>query len=230
MLVLSGLSGTQDKVTAFDLGAVDYITKPFDLAELRVRVRSALKMSNLITMLNKRAQLDGLTGLWNRAHFDDRLDEATAAVGRYDRALSVAIIDLDHFKSINDTYGHPAGDTVIQGLASILTETCRASDICCRYGGEEFVVLMPDTAPHEAVALCERVREKLKDRRWSRHPNRSVTASFGIVGVAEGTGCSKPAANWLEAADANLYNAKTGGRDRIEASEFVTGVRLADAG
>lgn len=230
VLVLSGLTGTQDKVTAFDLGAIDYITKPFDIIELRVRVRSALKMSNLINMLNKRAQIDGLTGLWNRVYFDQRLEELTSAVTRTSHALSVAVIDLDHFKSINDTYGHPAGDTVIQGLAGILGEACRGSDICCRYGGEEFVILMPDTEPQEAVNLCDRIRQTLKDRRWSRHPNRPVTASFGVTGVAKDTPCSNPASEWLEAADGNLYKAKQGGRDRVEATSIDSGVKLAEAG
>jgi two-component system cell cycle response regulator len=184
VLVLSGLTDSQDKVAAFDLGAIDYITKPFDFVELRIRIRAALRLNELITMLARRAQIDGMSGLWNRVYFDNRLQEAVDGVARHGHALTVALVDLDHFKSINDTYGHPAGDTVIQGLASIVTEQCRSTDVCCRYGGEEFAIIMPDTTPEAAQAVCERIRLQLKDTVWSRHPERTVTGSFGVVGVA----------------------------------------------
>jgi len=110
VIVLSGLNSPQDKVMAFDLGAMDYICKPFDLTELRIRVRSAVRLSELVQMLAQRAQIDGLTGLYNRAHFDLRWPDELAGCVRHGRAISLAIFDCDHFKSINDTYGHPAGD------------------------------------------------------------------------------------------------------------------------
>lgn len=231
VIVLSGLSASQDKVTAFDLGAIDYVTKPFDITELRVRVRSALKLFSLMNILAKRAQIDGLSGLWNRAHFDRRWEEETSTVARHKRALSIALVDLDHFKSINDTYGHPAGDVIIQALASIISYECRASDVCCRYGGEEFVIIMPDTAPEDAVALCERIRNAIREKNWPRHPNRNVTASIGIAGVVQGTPVTVSAEEWLETADKNLYQAKRGGRDRIVMTELGNQpARLANAG
>ncbi len=231
VVVLSGLTASQDKVTAFDLGAIDYVTKPFDISELRVRVRSALRMHKLVTMLSQRAQIDGLSGLWNRAYFDHRWKEETSAVNRHGRALSIALIDLDHFKSINDTYGHPAGDTVIQGLAKIIGEECRTEDICCRYGGEEFVIIMPDTAPEDAVTMCERIRTVLKEKSWPRHPNRQVTASFGVVGAGDNSSVTTSDSEWLEKADQNLYKAKRAGRDRVEMTDLGgKGVHLADAG
>src|SRR6185369_15871448 len=107
VIVLSGLQGAQDKVMAFDLGAVDYITKPFNLTELRVRVRSALRMHRLVQMLAQCAQLDGLTGLWNRAYFDKRWSDEVGASLRHRRPLSLAMIDADHFKTVNDAFGHP---------------------------------------------------------------------------------------------------------------------------
>ena len=231
VVVLSGLTASQDKVTAFDLGAIDYVTKPFDITELRVRVRSALRMHKLVTMLSQKAQIDGLSGLWNRAYFDLRWSEETASVERHGHALSIALVDLDHFKSINDTYGHPAGDLVIQGLAKIINEACRASDVSCRYGGEEFAIIMPDTAPEDAVSVCDRIRTKIRETTWSRHPNRQVTASFGVVGVGRDAGATETAGEWLERADQNLYKAKRAGRDRIEMTCLGgQGVRLADAG
>jgi len=228
VIVLSGLQSSQDKVTAFDLGAVDYITKPFDLTELRVRVRSALRLHGLLQMLSQRAQLDGLTGLWNRAYFDQRWTEEVAACQRHARPLSLAIIDADHFKSINDTYGHPAGDQVLVGIGQILRRALRQSDVPCRYGGEEFVVIMPETTPEEACVVCERVRQTLEDVQWERHPERTVTCSIGLCGSTGAT--DTPADVWLQTADELLYQAKQGGRNRVAVREIESsGARLAKA-
>jgi len=228
VIILSGRQSSQDKVTAFDLGAVDYITKPFDLTELRARLRSALRVQQLVQMLAQKAQIDGLTGLWNRACFDRRWAEEVSRVERHARSLSVAIIDIDHFKSVNDTFGHPAGDAVIQGLAKILARECRTTDVACRYGGEEFALIMPDTAPQDAVTVCERIRRALEDTSWSRHPERRITASFGVAGCA-GSGAASPSA-WLEAADKNLYASKKGGRNRITIGDVGTPALVRAAG
>lgn len=221
VMILSGMSSMQDKVTAFELGAIDYVTKPFEFTELRVRLRSALRVHRLLTMLSSRAQLDGLTGLWNRSYFDQRLSDEASRCARHGRPFSVAILDCDHFKSVNDTFGHPAGDAVLQGLAKILRHECRQSDVVCRFGGEEFVVLMPDTGPADAAAVCERIRLAIDQTVWSRHPERKVTASFGVVGV-DGA-CSLPASAWLEAADRNLYTSKRTGRNKVTATQLPAG-------
>lgn len=214
VIVLSGLHSPQDKVTAFDLGAVDYITKPFELTELRVRVRSALKMQRLLQMLAQKAQIDGLTGLWNRAFFNNRWAEEEARVQRHRHPLSIVMIDVDHFKSINDTYGHPAGDAVLQELAKLLQRECRTADIPCRYGGEEFAVIMPDTEPQDAMVLCERIRAGLAGLEWSRHPERKITASMGLAGVMRGVPMAADT-KLVDLADQALYAAKRGGRNRV---------------
>ena len=213
IIVLSGQQDSQDKVMAFGLGAMDYITKPFDLAELRARMRSALRIHRLVRMLSERAQLDGLTGLWNRLHFDERLEQLIASSERKDRPFSMAMLDLDHFKSINDNYGHPAGDAALQGAAELIVATVRNSDIPCRYGGEEFAILMPETTPDEARALCERIRENLMAREWPAHPDRNITVSIGVCGSEHAAGLS--ASEWVSHADAALYQAKEGGRNRV---------------
>ncbi len=218
VIILSGLQSPQDKVTAFDLGAVDYITKPFDLTELRVRVRSVLKMYRLLQMLSQRAQIDGLTGLWNRAFFQSRWAEECARSQRHQRPLSIAMIDADHFKSVNDTYGHPAGDAVLQGIGKVLQKNARASDVCCRYGGEEFVVVMPDTSAADAKAFCERVRQELEQVVWPRHPERKITCSIGVAGSSGATGVSPE--QWIELADRNLYSAKKTGRNQVVVSDL----------
>ncbi|MEZ6319241.1 MAG: diguanylate cyclase [Phycisphaerales bacterium] len=229
VIVLSGLSGPNDKVTAFDLGAVDYVTKPFDMTELRVRVRAALRLNSLMRMLAQRAQIDGLSGLWNRAYFDERWTEEIERARRHDRALSLAIMDLDHFKGVNDAHGHPAGDAVIQGVARLLKRECRAGDVACRYGGEEFTLIMPDTDPQQAAATCERIRAALEALKWPRHPARRVTLSCGVVGSARGA--PMEGSEWLDTADANLYAAKRGGRNRVEVTDITPREpRLREAG
>ncbi len=220
VIVLSGMNSSQDKVAAFDLGAVDFVTKPFELTELRARVRSSLKMSALLQMLSQKAQIDGLSGLFNRTYFDERLK------GEYDRAIrhghpmSIAMIDLDHFKSINDTYGHPAGDAVIAGVAQVILHELRSSDIACRYGGEEFVLIMPETNPEQAYNLCQRIRERCETITWARHPTRSVTLSAGVVGADDGSSINCTPSAWVEMADRNLYSAKQAGRNTVKASHI----------
>jgi len=228
VIMLSGLHSPHDKVTAFDLGAVDFITKPFDVTELRVRVRSALRVSHLLRMLSQRAQIDGLTGLYNRAHFNARWEQEVAATQRHHRPLSLALFDLDHFKSVNDTYGHPAGDAAIQGLAKLLQRECRQSDVACRYGGEEFALIMPETPAQEAGAVCERVRDALGAIVWPRHPERAITCSVGVAGSGGGPGI--PAERWIEVVDRNLYRAKKEGRNRVVFTPVESPVPLARAG
>lgn len=221
IIILSGLQSAQDKVTAFDLGAVDYVTKPFDMAELRVRLRSALRMNQLVRMLAQRAQIDGLTGLWNRAYFDARWIEEFSRAARHGRPVSIAMIDIDHFKSINDGFGHPAGDAVLQGVAKLLHRELRQSDIACRYGGEEFVIILSDTNAPSALAMCDRLRIAIADLTWSRHPERKVTASFGVAGCEGVPNVSGD--KWIEMADQNLYNAKRAGRNRVVGCDVNTG-------
>ena len=228
ILVLSGQQESQDKVMAFGLGAMDYITKPFDLAELRARMRSALRIHRLVRMLSERAQLEGLTGLWNRSHLDERLEQLVSSADRSDRPFSVALFDLDHFKSINDNYGHPAGDAALQGAAELIASAVRTADIACRYGGEEFAVLMPETPPDKAQALCDRIRESIGARDWPSHPDRKITVSIGVCGSEGSAGL--PPQQWLAHADAALYRAKEGGRNRVVVTKVgKDGPKLAAA-
>lgn len=229
VIVLSGLHGSQDKVTAFDLGAVDYVTKPFESTELRARVRSALRLHRLMTMLEQRARLDGLTGLWNRGYFDEQWAASVSQADRHDRPLSLAMIDIDHFKQLNDTYGHPAGDQALQRIGVLVREAGRAADVACRYGGEEFALIMPETTPDDAVSLCRRVCDRLRSIHWPAHPDRIVTASVGVAGADAGAACDPSA--WIAEADGALYRAKQNGRDRVEVSHLgSSGPRLAEAG
>jgi len=225
VIVLSAMSSSEDKVTAFDLGATDYVTKPFDLAELRARLRAALRLDQLLHLLAERANVDGLTGLGNRAHYNQRWNEKVAETRRYPSPLSLAMIEIDFFKRINDTYGHPAGDEVLQGVAKLLQTECREIDVACRYGGEEFTLIMPSTPTTDALRVTERIREAMMRIVWARHPEHTVTMSIGLVGSNGGQiGDVTPEA-WLEAADKNLYHAKHNGRNRVVATELSVSKR-----
>ncbi|MFM8578536.1 MAG: diguanylate cyclase domain-containing protein, partial [Planctomycetaceae bacterium] len=119
VIFISATSDTMDRVRGLDLGAVDFIIKPFEVVELRARVRSALRMQHLVRMLEHKAQIDGLSGLWNRRYFDQRLQQEWSEAVRHDRPLSLVMCDLDRFKRLNDKFGHPFGDAVIERAAQI---------------------------------------------------------------------------------------------------------------
>lgn len=231
VIVLSGRVSSEDKVTAFDLGASDYVTKPCDLAELRARLRAVLRQDRMFKLLAERAEVDGLTGLGNRAAFNKRWEEKVAEVTRYKLPLSLAMIDADYFKRVNDTYGHPAGDEVLQGIAQLLQRECRTADIVCRYGGEEFTVIMPSTGPADALAVAERIRLEVARVVWPRHPESPVTISVGLAGT-EGGAIGISGEQWLELADRNLYQAKHQGRNRVVHSDLRASlpIGLAKAG
>ena len=231
VIVLSGLVGSEDKVTAFDLGATDYVTKPFDLSELRARLRASLRLNQLLHLLADRADVDGLTGLGNRAHFNKRWAEKVAECNRYGHPLSLAMCDADFFKKVNDTYGHPAGDEVLQRIAKLLQSECRTPDVPCRFGGEEFALIMPNTGPADAAKVAERIREAMAEVVFARHPDHRVTLSIGLAGADESVGELTPE-QWLEISDQNLYQAKRTGRNKVIATNISPSaqLKLAKAG
>ncbi|MCY2930672.1 MAG: diguanylate cyclase [Planctomycetota bacterium] len=212
VIFLTGSGSTADKVKGLDLGAVDYVTKPFDAVELKARVRAALRTKHLQDLLAKYAQVDPLTELWNRRALEERLRQEWARLQRYGGALALLMADLDHFKAVNDTYGHPAGDQVLRDTAAILVSQCRESDLPARYGGEEFVVVLPTHCAQDAAALAERCRRKIETARvQASGAEIHVTASFG---VADSIGLSTPE-DLIRAADEALYLAKSDGRNCV---------------
>ena len=213
VIFVSASAETMDRVRGLDLGAVDFVGKPFDVTELRARVRSALRMQRLLRMLEQRAQLDGLTGLWNRAHLDDRLASEVSGALRHGTPVSLILCDLDRFKSLNDTHGHPFGDEVLERAAAVLVGG-RSQDVACRYGGEEFAVILPGTTIQEAAEVAERHRAEIEGIRWPDRPGVRVSASFGVADLGCLAGPASPD-GLVEAADRALYEAKTSGRNRV---------------
>ena len=213
VIMLSGSHASEDKVRSFELGAMDYVIKPVDVPELRARIQSAIRLTRLMEMLEQRAQIDGLTGLWNRAHFDRRLTSELSEKTRRATSLALVMCDLDHFKRLNDSFGHPAGDAVLEAFAKIINQEIRQNDIACRYGGEEFTLILPRTGLSEAVGVCERIRKALSARTFRKYPEIQATASFGVTDVSGDV--TDEASSWIEAADQALYSAKSGGRNCV---------------
>ena len=212
VIFLTGHSGTDALVTGFDAGAVDYIAKPLNREVLVTRIRAALRSKALRDDLITHAASDALTGLPNRRELDARTRVAIAHAGRYDRPLSCAMIDIDYFKRVNDCYGHAAGDAVLCEAANRLRETCRETDTIGRYGGEEFVVLLPETTAPDAMIAAERVRRAFCATAFETNGTElQLTASIGIA--TWGPSMIIPA-NLYSAADQALYQAKEHGRNR----------------
>lgn len=214
VIMVSASSEVENRVRALDLGATDFISKPFDIVELKARLRSAMRVQHLIKILAQKAQIDGLSGLWNHTYFEKRLAEEMAEAVRHSRPLSLIVADIDSFKKTNDQFGHLFGDLVIERFAAILSGG-RMSDISCRYGGEEFVVILPQTTAAEAIEVAERYRAQLAQLTWSDHPGLVVSASFGVCDL-ESLDTPKTPENFFSTADRAMYRAKEMGRNRVE--------------
>jgi diguanylate cyclase (GGDEF)-like protein len=227
IIFLTGAAEVYTKVQGFDLGAVDYVTKPFDSAELRARVRAALRTKRYHDLLAARSNVDALTALWNRAYFNQRLGEEVAAVKRYGRELTLVMLDVDRFKMLNDTFGHPFGDLVLQRVGETLHALLRTTDAPCRYGGEEFALILSDTGEEGAQTTAERIRAALAELTFRpKDQPVHVTASFGIASAARIDKEVLTATQLVTAADDALYAAKQGGRNCVRTSTGLLGQRL----
>jgi len=175
------------------------------------------KIADTQERLRKIATTDGLTGLYNRRHLEERLGNEVQRALRYNNPLSCIMFDIDHFKNINDTYGHDAGDEVLVTIASLAHQVCRETDIVARYGGEEFVLLLPNTERNAAFAVAEKLRTSIAEKHVYLSDNTaiSVTASFGVAELAQTAEAkSSDFMSLISAADGALYSAKRTGRNR----------------
>ncbi len=236
VIFLTARTETAARVAGLDAGAVDYIPKPFEIDEVVARVRAALRSKAVRDALAAQAATDPLTGLLNRGQLDARAVEALALARRHGRPLAVLMVDIDHFKRINDTYGHQAGDATLREVARRIRRVSRASDIVGRYGGEEFVLLLPETDADGALAMAEKIRREIGT--WPivlsdvLPPTAPTTLEAGAaaaqasagrrevriqvsVGVACATAQMLDPAALYAAADRALYRAKAAGRNRV---------------
>lgn len=219
ILFLTVRSQMDSLVEGLDVGADDFLSKPVDKEELLARLRSAARVIRLERELSAMARTDSLTGLMTRRAFYDMLRREWERAVRSKAPLTCVMLDIDFFKRINDTYGHPSGDKTLKVFAEILSHSIRANDLLCRYGGEEFCVVLPDTTEEEAVAWAERIRNLIRCQKIPiSEDGLTVTASFGVAQRRDDT---QNYEEMVDHADQSLLFAKQSGRDRVIAFQSL---------
>jgi diguanylate cyclase (GGDEF)-like protein len=214
IIFVSAKGESENIVVGLEAGAVDYVSKPFQVGELKARIGTVCRMIALQERLSAQANTDELTGLYNRRKMGELLEREVLQAKSHVSSLSLLMFDLDHFKSINDSYGHLGGDTVLRQFAQVMSENIYPLDIAARYGGEEFVVIMPDTDREKAVQAAERLLKKVESFTWKISTERlSITTSIG-VGTME-IQDSITTEELIKRADTALYYAKNQGRDQV---------------
>ena len=221
ILLLTGKRSQHDVIAGLDAGADDYVTKPFAPAELRVRLRTGKRIlylqEQLISAreaLRDQASHDQLTGLWNRAAVLDILDNELARAQRQCAPLGLIVADLDNFKQINDTYGHSAGDEVLRLAAKAMRDSVRRYDAVGRYGGEEFLIVLPGCDASNAVVHAERLRTAVA-RISLQMPGGTIQPTMSLGVAVAGDQVATDSCALIEAADTALYRAKHEGRNRV---------------
>jgi diguanylate cyclase (GGDEF)-like protein len=215
VIFLTSQSDTGAETEGFALGAVDFIAKPFSPEVVRARVQAHLTLKRQTDLLRRWVFIDGLTGVYNRRHFDERLQAEWGRALRLRSPLSLLMIDVDHFKRFNDTHGHQCGDDALRLVAQTLqTHLRRSSDVLFRYGGEEFVCLLPDTDEAGALRVADTLRQAIASLPpVSLGVAHGITASLGVGALRHGQ--MQQPQQLIAEADANLYRAKHAGRNRV---------------
>jgi two-component system cell cycle response regulator len=230
IVMLTAKSTTMEKVEGLRAGADDYLPKPYNEIELITRIYASLRTKALQDELRQKnrqleealakvevlAITDPLTGLFNRRHFETLVEAEFNMTGRYDTPTSCLMIDVDHFKNINDTYGHHAGDLVLRELSEIVKNCLRKVDTLARWGGEEFMVLLPRTAKEPAMRVASRILTAVSAHKFTDIDSK-VTVSIGIASVPESS--LNTFEKFIDAADLALYEAKSAGRNRIAVAD-----------
>lgn len=211
-IFLTAQSELSNKREGFELGADDYIVKPFDGDELLLRVKAKLDRSSIVKRLTSH---DDLTGVYNKKAFYEKLREMVAFGNRYSRGFSVAVLDIDHFKHVNDRFGHQVGDFLLKSFAKFLEVNVREVDRLFRIGGEEFAILIFEKHKSETLKMLERIKSLLERKEFYEPRTKTtirITVSAGIAGFPED---ATDAEELVRLADTAMYRAKQGGRNMV---------------
>ncbi len=214
IIFISAKDESLDKVKGLELGAIDYISKPFDVGELRARIGVVLHLIDLHERNLALANTDELTRLYNRRHFFQVFEREVLRAKINATPLSLMLFDIDHFKNVNDTYGHLAGDMILKQMGKVLNENRYPLDVVARYGGEEFIVLLPQTSRDKAIKAAEKMRSTIDQHLWDIGDQEiSISVSIGLVALE--TMDTTDLSEIVQRADDSLYIAKDNGRNQV---------------
>jgi two-component system, cell cycle response regulator len=221
IIVITGFATIELAVETMKAGAADFITRPFNNDQIKITIKKVLETKRLKKLAGERefykqlSNHDEMTGLANYRACHETLEKETERAKRYNRPLTIMMIDIDDFKCCNDTYGHLAGDTAMVQIAGLIKKQTRASDVATRYGGEEFMVILPETTIEEASAVAERIRESIAEHQFVSEegaPMASLSVTIGLSALPDHAATKK---DLIRTADIALYKGKTMGKNRV---------------
>ena len=230
IIFLTAKTETEDIVKGFRGGAVDFVSKPFNAIELNARVKTHLELKRVrdelqeknkqlqeaMNELERVATRDPLTNLFNRRYMMERMDQEVARTKRTNRTFSLVLTDIDFFKKVNDTYGHDGGDFILKSLSKLVVETLRYQDVLVRWGGEEFLILLPETGTEGATVVSEKIRKTVEDSSFFYNNKEiKITMTFGVAEYS----INERIDDTLIRADKRLYEGKNSGRNKVVASK-----------
>ncbi len=230
IIMLTAQGSTSDKVASLTAGADDHLTKPFNESELSARIYACLRtkalqdelreknrqLEDLLTKLEILAITDSLTQIYNRRYFESVIEKEFENTLRYKTPASCMMIDIDNFKSVNDEFGHRIGDVVLKGIANIIKNNLRKVDVVARWGGEEFIAILPRTTKEDTFVAAQRILKAISDNEFEG-VNRPITISIGIASIPDES--IDNAEKLIHKADTAMYEAKKHGRNRVIISE-----------
>lgn len=221
VIVMTGYASVETAVKSMRLGAVDYITKPFNIEHVKIIVNRSIDRRVLKRkaeegeFYKELSKIDGLTEVYNHRSFHQILEAEVNRAIRYNRNISLMMLDVDNFKIYNDSNGHPAGDIILKQLAWIFAKNCRECDHIARYGGDEFAIILPETSKEDAAHIGRRLRQIIEDSKFEKEevfPGGSLTISVGLASFPNDAIGKN---DLIEKADAVLYQAKAQGRNQL---------------